>query len=103
MFEVLDALHAETPIGTVITGAATGADEIAEEWAQRHEIEYIGCPARWKEHGSSAGPIRNRYMLERHSPDLVVAFPGGTGTNGMVGLAMNGGVKTKVFREDSAT
>lgn len=99
VFEELDALHAETPIGTIITGAASGADEIAEEWAGRHEIEYIGCPARWKAHGDAAGPIRNRYMLEQHKPDLVVAFPGGTGTRGMVGLAMEAGVKVKVFRE----
>ncbi len=102
VFGVLDALHAETPIGTIITGAATGADEIAEEWAQRREIEYIGCPARWKAHGNAAGPIRNRYMLERHEPDLVVAFPGGSGTTGMVRLARERSVKVSEYRESDS-
>jgi hypothetical protein len=39
-----------------------------------------------------AGPIRNQRMLVEGKPDLVVAFPGGKGTAGMVTLARNAGV-----------
>jgi hypothetical protein len=41
--------------------------------------------AEWERLGRKAGPIRNQRMLEEGKPDLVVAFPGGTGTAGMMG------------------
>ena len=43
--------------------------------------------------GRKAGPIRNQRMLDEGKPDLVVAFPGGKGTNGMIDLARNAGVR----------
>ena len=41
-------------------------------------------PADWKAHGAAAGQIRNRQMLACGKPDVVVSFPGGSGTLDMV-------------------
>jgi hypothetical protein len=65
-------------IDTIIHGGATGADEIAGNWA----YENCKCEvyqADWKTHGRAAGPI--------------IAFPGGAGTNNMITRAQKAGVK----------
>lgn len=72
----------------MVTGACpTGADNLAEEWAKKNEVRYIGFPAQWDKHGKAAGPIRNKDMLDTWSPEVVVAFGKGRGTDGMVKLA----------------
>ena len=40
-----------------------------------------------EKHGNAAGPIRNQRMLDHGKPDIVVAFPGGSGTADMVKLS----------------
>ena len=75
----------------IVEGDAPGADRMAGRWAERHAIDLRVEPADWKTHGRAAGPIRNAKMLE-HNPQLVVAFPGGRGTAGMVRLSRDAGV-----------
>lgn len=91
---VLGALNESEPISKLVHGAATGADSLARRWAKSKGIETIGYPARWSEHGRAAGPIRNRQMLDEESPDFVVAFPGGRGTDNMIKQAEDAGIKT---------
>lgn len=79
-------------IDAIIHGGCRGADEGAGDWAKSEGIRTIVCPADWKKHGKSAGPIRNREMLEIHKPDYVVALPGGKGTANMIALAESHGV-----------
>ncbi len=81
---VLDRIHKLTPIKAVIHGAATGADAFAGEWAAMSGVEQQRFPADWGAHGRAAGPIRNGQMLREGKPDIVIAFPGGTGTADMV-------------------
>lgn len=88
----LDSVHSRNPISVLIHGAASGADTLAGKWASENGIEVTSCPADWKKYGRSAGPIRNREMLEL-SPDLVVAFPGGRGTADMVSAAAQKGIE----------
>lgn len=72
----------------------TGADTLAGDWAHGFLIPVRSFPADWEErHGKRAGPIRNQMMLEEGRPDLVVAFPGGTGTADMVRRAREAGVE----------
>jgi hypothetical protein len=71
----------------IIHGGARGADTLAGEWAKYHNIECIEEKADWEKYGKRAGPIRNQKMLDEHKPEIVVAFPGGTGTTHMVLLA----------------
>lgn len=80
----LDRLHAERPFGCLIHGAAPGADSLADAWARANGIPTEAHPADWGAHGRGAGPIRNKQMLARGRPDLVAAFPGGSGTVDMV-------------------
>jgi hypothetical protein len=49
-------------------------------------------PAKWKQYGNWAEMNRNIKMLVEHRPDLVIAFPGGSGTANMCRLAEDDGV-----------
>jgi cysteine synthase len=62
----------------VLHGGARGADEWAGRVAARLGLPVRVFPADWKAHGPSAGPRRNRAMLDE--ADAVVACPGGRGT-----------------------
>lgn len=93
-FAVLDRIHAATPIEYVFHGNARGADSIASAWARSRKAEGVrDCPvpAQWAKHGKAAGPKRNQAMIG-HSPDLVIAFPGGRGTADMVRRARAAGI-----------
>lgn len=72
---------------TIIHGAASGADSMSHSWATafKHNIE--SYPADWDKYGKRAGFIRNSQMLKEGKPDLVIAFPGGKGTQMMIHLA----------------
>ena len=98
-FEVLDKIHAETPITAIIHGCAQGADYIAGWWARKNNIPEIRYPAKWGEHGRAAGPIRNQEMLDKEHPDLVVAFPGGRGTDDMKKRALAAKVKLESIQD----
>ncbi len=79
-------------IGAVIHGDANGVDALADDWAWKRGIQQVKCPANWTYNGKAAGPIRNRSMLVLQ-PDLVVAFPGGTGTADMKKAAAERGIR----------
>lgn len=89
VFRTLDNLsEEECTITEIVTGGARGADSLAIRWSGSRGVRSIVYPAQWKVHGKSAGPIRNRHMLVKEKPHLVVAFPGGAGTRNMTVLAM---------------
>lgn len=93
--QVLSAIHEVAPISKIINGDARGADRLSTRWADEHNrVETWLFPADWRRHGKAAGPIRNQGMLDRTTPDLVIAFPGGHGTRDMVERAMRAGVRT---------
>lgn len=94
VFTVLDAIHAETPITILMHGNARGADGWADDWGADHssEVQVARFPADWEKHELAAGPLRNQEMLDA-APDLVVAFPGGNGTDDMVRRAKAANVK----------
>lgn len=88
-----DLTEAQGEPSAIIHGAAFGADRMAGRWAKENGIPVETFPANWIDHGKSAGPIRNAKMLKEGRPDLVVAFPGGSGTAHMVRIAEKAGVK----------
>lgn len=77
----------------IIEGGAKGADFLSRCWAKVHNVRYEEFPADWKRHGKKAGMVRNHTMLVEGKPDLVVAFPGGRGTEDMVKRALKQGVE----------
>ena len=90
----LNDLHAETPIFAVIHGNARGADRAAGTWARDRGLRCWPVPAEWARDGKRAGPMRNQRMLGM-GVDLVVAFPGGRGTEDMVRRAEKAGVPVR--------
>lgn len=101
----LDAVRVSCPHDsmTVIQGGATGADQLAREWCIAQCVPYINVPANWKRDGRAAGPIRNQRMLDDCKPDLVLAFPGGSGTADMVERAQRAGVRVLEIREHATS
>jgi len=79
----------------IVNGGATGADTLAAEWAHVRQLTYITVPAPWRTYGKRAGMVRNEEMLAEWRPDLVVAFPGGRGTENMIDLAERAGVEVR--------
>lgn len=81
---------------TVIHGACRGADMIAEEEAKEMGFDVKSFPARWKEYGRAAGPIRNQQMLDEEKPEIVVYFhddlAASAGTADMIRRASKAGV-----------
>lgn len=82
----------------VIQGGAKGADYFAKLWALREfghvsHVKHIEFPANWKKYGRGAGAVRNQQMIDEGKPDLVLAFPGGTGTADMVSRARKNNIK----------
>lgn len=88
----------------VIHGGAPGADSIANEWTYVHRVKREVYKPDWARHGKAAGPIRNAKMLSKSNPDLVLAFPGGTGTADMVRKAKAAGVRViEIAASNSST
>ena len=85
---------------TIIHGCAKGADSIAGRVAEKNGWSVEEYPADWNYYGNGAGIIRNRQMLKKGKPDLVLAFWDGKsrGTANMIELAERAGVTVKVIR-----
>lgn len=91
LYRILDDFAADCLC--VIEGGATGADTLAGGWAVSRGKQLEVYPADWDRYGRSAGPRRNQQMLDEGKPDVVIAFPGGRGTEGMIKLARKAGVR----------
>ena len=93
------------PVLALYEGEANGADICGRAWAESRGVPVRPFPADWTA-GRSAGPARNARMLAAalaeatQADELVVAaFPGGTGTANMIGLAREAGVRVLDYRE----
>lgn len=98
IFEIIDSL----PSGSiVITGAARGADRIAEKLAKEKGLVVESYPANWDKFGKRAGYLRNIEMLDQN-PDRVYAFPLGEskGTNHTIKESIKRGIPTIVYGEE---
>jgi hypothetical protein len=64
------------------------ADQLAEQEARKLGWHTEPHPAKWKQYGAGAGPIRNQAMV-RLGAHYAVVFPGGEGTKQCRRLAAN--------------
>lgn len=95
VFRVLDEYN---PSIVIQGGCPTGVDKFVVDWARERGITVITYFAMWDLYGISAGPRRNKEMLQDSHPDLVLVFPGGKGTAGCAKLADEMGIPTrKIF------
>jgi len=87
-------------IDLIVSGGAKGADKLAELYAMEHDISIKIFNAEWGKYGRSAGPIRNRKIIE--SSDYVIAFWDGKsrGTLSSINLAKKilGSSKVKIIK-----
>jgi hypothetical protein len=85
---------------TLIEGEARGADTAARDWGFYLGWTVERYAADWDKYGKSAGPIRNRQMLDAR-PDIVFAFhddiENSRGTKNMVEQATKAGIPVGVF------
>jgi predicted Fe-Mo cluster-binding NifX family protein len=95
----LALLRDEHPDAIVIHGAAPGADAWSGYVAGTLGLTVEVHPANWAKHGRAAGPIRNQEMLDS-GVDLVIAFPGGRGTEDMIKRAERAGVEVQQVAGD---
>ena len=85
------------PVHLVLHGGARGADAAIGRAAHQLGWSSFVMPAEWGRHGRAAGPFRNRELFQQaiaravahtspghQSSVLVVAFPGGAGTDSLV-------------------
>ena len=100
VYDLLSRINDKHGIAIVIHGGASGADYFADEWAALLNIARHRFPAQWDKHGKAAGPIRNQAMLDKGRPDIVLAFPGGSGTANMIEKATNAGIKVMRVSND---
>ena len=101
---ILRHIQKRVKIEEIIHGGCRGADRLAGKLAQELGIKETIFPANWTLYGKAAGPIRNREMLEKGKPDLVIAFYSGkktSGTQNMVKLARTANVFVIEFRKRS--
>lgn len=88
---------------TVIQGDCEGADLAAKAWAQKQimvgmregeaHVRLESYAAPWDELGKSAGPIRNRYMVQLGADEcLAFPLPQSRGTIGCMKLAQAAGI-----------
>lgn len=82
----------------IVSGAARGADELGERFAEDWSAPVKRFPADWDKHGKAAGPIRNNQMAEY--ADILVAFWDGKsrGTSHMINSALKHGLEVHVYR-----
>lgn len=59
-------------IDIIISGGATGTDQLAERYAKEKAIPIIIHKPQWNTYGKAAGPIRNKLIVD--DADAVIAF-----------------------------
>jgi len=91
--KTMSDLRRERGISRVISGGAPGADSLVEKWAKLAGLPVDVYKAEWNKLGRAAGPKRNTRMLREGKPTVVVAFPGGRGTDDMIRQAEAAGVE----------
>lgn len=91
--------HPLDPLPVLVVGdCKTGVDHIAERFWRSMGLPVERHRANWTAYGRSAGPKRNREMVES-GVDSCLAFPRGMsrGTRGCLQIAVQAGVPSQVF------
>lgn len=90
--------NAKFAIDRVVSGKASGVDELGERWAMENDIPIIPFPAPWKLLGNHAGYFRNVAMSE-YADALIAVWDGESkGTKHMIDIATKKGLKVYVHK-----
>ena len=85
-------------IDLIVSGGAKGADSLAEKYAKVNNLTLEIFKPDWKKYGRTAGPIRNKSIIE--SADIVFAFWDGKskGTKNSIDISKKLRKKIYVFK-----
>lgn len=89
-------LYLDAPVVEIGFGCAAGVDDLGWQWAKDKKIPWCRYVADWDTYDTSAGTLRNGVMLEDFQPDLLLVFPGGSGTRNCAKQAKEMGIE-RVF------
>jgi hypothetical protein len=80
----------------IVSGCASGADRLGEEYAKDNDYRLTKFPADWEKYGRSAGYLRNRQMAEY--ADMLIAFwdTNSSGTKNMIQEARMNNLKIRI-------
>jgi len=93
---VIAVRKAPWTITTILSGGASGADELGEKFARRNKIPLETYPADWNRWGKSAGYRRNAEMAD-NAEALIALWDGKSkGTANMIDLAKRKHLKVYV-------
>lgn len=82
----------------IVSGLASGPDQLGKEWAELHNIKTALFPADWKRFGKQAGFIRNQDM-SWYGTHLVAFWDmQSSGTRNMIETAQRDGLHVRVIQ-----
>ncbi len=85
---VSDAIvHSKFDITEVLSGTADGVDRQGELWAIENGVPLAQYPADWREHGRSAGFVRNKVMADNADALIAIWDGDSPGTKMMIDIA----------------
>ena len=89
--------HHKNFITTIISGHASGVDQMGERYARENNIHLEIFPADWESYGKKAGYLRNIQMAEH--ADFLIAFWDGEskGTKHMIDIANKRNIGTDIY------
>jgi len=88
------------PGDTIVSGAARGADQMGEQYANAHNIPVLRMPAHWTLYGKSAGYRRNEAMADRAQKAIVFWDGQSRGSKHMIDIAHARGLEVLIVRTD---
>lgn len=97
VLNVLDSLITNEVEKLILYTSNTGVPGISAHWAEENnkKVSYYSLN---HDQGRAASAVRNRNMLSKESPDLVIAFPGGSGVRDLVKASSSKGVPVKSIK-----
>lgn len=84
-------------ITTLVHGDCRGPDRLGELWARENSVKFERFPANWSEYGKQAGYLRNLDMAN-NADALIAVYDGKSrGTQHMINIAKEKGLKVFVY------
>lgn len=83
---------------TILSGCASGADSLGEQFAKEYQLQCRFFPAQWEKFGRAAGPMRNRQMAQVADGAVVFWDGRSRGTRSMIGYLRQMGVPFEVVQ-----
>ena len=89
--------ESEFDVTEVVSGCASGVDQLGEQWAELHKVHCTFMPADWSR-GKHAGLLRNEKMAD-YADALIAVWDGQSkGTQHMINTAYEKGLAVFVFQ-----